>query len=67
MKKFRIITNNYFNFDVQERFLLFFWRNLTTTDFDNLKDAENWLKDIKLQRKKYKLAKKNFKKNKYLL
>ena len=52
MRKYRIVTNNYFNFDVQERFLFFFWRNLTTTDFDNLKDAENWLKDIKLQRKK---------------
>ena len=64
MKKYRIVTNKYFDFDVQERFLFFFWRDLTFTGFDNLKDAENWLIDIKEQKRKYKLAKKKLRKNK---
>lgn len=59
MRKYRIVTNEYYGFDVQERFLFFFWNNLTFTGFDNLKDAENWLLDIERTKKHKKLAKKN--------
>lgn len=59
MRKYRIVTNEYYGFDVQERFLFFFWHNLTFTGFDNLKDAENWLLDIERRKKHKKLAKKN--------
>ena len=67
MKKYRIITNEYGEYDVQKRVLFFFWQTQTFMGFDTIQRAEDWINNTtKIEQRKKQLEKRAGKIIKYL-
>ena len=55
MKKYRIVTDLYSGFEVQESYLYFFWKQskgyygATTNSFKNIEDAKNHIERLKIK------------------
>ena len=55
MKKYRIVTDLYSGFEVQESYLYFFWKQskgyygTTTNSFENIDEAKNHIERLKIK------------------
>lgn len=52
MKKFRIITNNWGEYDVQKRILFIFWETQTFMGFETIESAERWISNYEKRKKR---------------
>ncbi len=58
MKKFRIITNDWGEYDVQKRILFIFWETQTFMGFETIESAERWISNYDKRTKRKEVLKK---------
>lgn len=51
MKKFRIVTNEWGEYDVQKRILFIFWETQTFMGFETIESAERWISNYDKKKK----------------